>query len=53
MIHNPIKKLEELIKYINHDSYVLTRDDIDSIEYRLRAIQEFIKEIYSKRGKEL
>lgn len=50
---NPIKVLEDLIKDISRDTYTLTRDDIDSIEWRLRAAQDHIRDIYKKRGKEM
>jgi len=52
-MHNPIKIIDNLIEEINHDSYTLTRDDIDSIEWKLREIQAYMKELYAKRGKQL
>lgn len=36
--HDPIKAIESIIDTVKHDTYLLTRDDIDSIEARLRNI---------------
>lgn len=51
-MNNPIKNIENVISDICHDTYILTRDDIDSIEWRLREVQQYIKDAYKKRGKE-
>lgn len=51
-MHNPLKTIDKIISDICHDTYTLTRDDIDSIEWRLREVQQYIKDTYKKRGKE-
>ena len=50
--HDPIQAIESIIDTVKHDTYLLTRDDIDSIEARLRNIQQHMQDIYSKRGKD-
>lgn len=47
---NPLKAIDEVIEFINHDSYFLSRDDQTSIEWRLREVRNFIAEKYSARG---
>lgn len=47
---NPLKAIDEVIEFINHDSYFLSRDDQTSIEWRLREVQNFIAEKYKTRG---
>ena len=46
--NDPIKAIDDIIYWIYHDSYYLSRDQQSSIEWRLRNVQSFIKEEYAK-----
>lgn len=46
--NDPIKAIDDIIYWIQYDSYYLTRDQQSSIEWRLRNVQSFIKEEYAK-----
>ena len=42
-----IKALDEVIKFADQDSYNLTRGEQSSIEWRVRQIQDYIRELYN------
>lgn len=42
-----IKALDEVVKLADQDSYNLTRDEQSSIEWRVRQVQDYIRELYS------
>lgn len=49
---NPVKMIDDIIDYIDRDSYNLTRDQQSAIEWRLREVQTYIKDTYAKSGKQ-
>ena len=44
-----IKVLDEVVKLADQDSYNLTRDEQSSIEWRVRQVQDHIRELYSRK----
>ena len=44
-----IKTLDEVVKLADQDSYNLTRDEQSSIEWRVRQVQDYIRELYSRK----
>ena len=44
-----IKVLDEVVKLVDQDSYNLTRDEQSSIEWRVRQVQDHIRELYSRK----
>lgn len=50
---NPVKAIDDVIDYINRDTYNLTRDQQSAIEWRMREVQTYIKDTYAKNGKQL
>ena len=42
-----IKVLDEVVKLADQDSYNLTRGEQSSIEWRVRQVQDYIRELYS------
>lgn len=51
MKKNIEKLFEDLKSAIEHDTYVLSRDDIDAIVWRLNDVKQFIISTYKNRGK--
>lgn len=45
------KMLEDVIHLIGRDTYNLTRDDIDSVEWRVRDLQKYIRELYASKSR--
>ena len=41
-----IKALDEVVKLADQDSYNLTLDEQSSIEWRVRQVQDYIRELY-------
>ena len=44
-----IKMLDEVVKFADQDSYNLTRGKQSSIEWRVRQVQDYIRELYSRK----
>ena len=44
-----IKTLDEVVKLADQDSYNLTLDEQSSIEWRVRQVQDYIRELYSRK----
>ena len=44
-----IKVLDEVVKLADQDSYNLTQDEQSSIEWRVRQVQDHIRELYSRK----
>lgn len=44
-----IKALDEVVKLADQDSYNLTQDEQSSIEWRVRQVQDHIRELYSRK----
>ena len=44
-----IKVLDEVVKLADQDAYNLTRDEQSSIEWRVRQVQDHIRELYSRK----
>ena len=44
-----IKVLDEVVKLADQGSYNLTQDEQSSIEWRVRQVQDYIRELYSRK----
>jgi len=47
---NMLAALDEVCKLTEYDSYYLTRDEQDSIFYRVQALKEHVNGIYRKKA---